>query len=157
VNHFGLKFHHFGLAVRQPDSAFCYLRSLGYRDGLQVFDPLQRVNVTMRYHSEMPNVEVIWPGDGPSPIDNLLKRSNNLIYHLCYSTDDPQGALAAMAEVGLEVLPLSGPTPAILFGGREVSFYGVNNFGLIELIHGEPGEPAEAPTSSQTAMAAGKP
>ncbi len=134
----GLKFHHFGLAVREPGSAFRYLKALGYTEGMAIFDPLQRVNVAMRYHDNMPDVEIIWPGAGPSPIDNLIKLNGSMIYHLCYTTDDPDAALAGLAAAGLDVLPIGVPQPAVLFGGREVSFYSVNQVTLIELIHGEP-------------------
>jgi hypothetical protein len=48
-----------------------------------------------------------------------------------------------MAETGLEVFTLGEPKPARLFGGVPVSFHSIDNVGLIELIHGEPGTPAE--------------
>jgi hypothetical protein len=134
---FGLAFHHFGLAVHEPDSAFAYLSALGYRGGEPMFDPLQGVNLVMRYHASMPSVEVIWPGDAPSPIDNMLKRRDSLIYHICYTAPDVPGALAAMEEAGLQVLAVTEPRPAILFGGQHVSFHHVANVGLIEFIHGD--------------------
>jgi methylmalonyl-CoA/ethylmalonyl-CoA epimerase len=64
-----------------------------------------------------------------------------MIYHLCYVTDDVDASLAAMARVGLEVLPIGQPKPACLFGGLLVSFHSIDQFGLIELIHGEPPSP----------------
>ena len=143
MNEFGLTFHHFGLAVQAPDTAFRYLAALGYRNGPPVFDPLQRVNLAMSWHDAMPDVEVIWPGDEPSPIDKMVKRNGTLIYHLCYIAPDPDASLAAMAAAGFESLPVCPAQPAILFDGREVSFHHVLDFGLIELIHGdmEPGRP----------------
>lgn len=134
----GLRFHHFGLAVQAPEAAFLYLHAMGYRDGSQVFDPLQRVNLAMRHHAMMPDVEVIWPGDEPSPIDRLVKRMGNLIYHVCYECSDPDLALAELEAAGLEVVPVSPPTPAVLFGGREVSFYTISGIGLVELLHTDP-------------------
>jgi catechol 2,3-dioxygenase-like lactoylglutathione lyase family enzyme len=131
----GLSFHHFGLAVRQPDEAFTYLRALGYKDGNQVFDERQRVNLAMRHHALMPDVEVIWPGDGPSPIDVQIRRMGSLIYHLCYSCADGDAAIAAIEAAGIETALVSPPTPAILFGGRHVSFHMISGFGLIELLH----------------------
>ncbi len=59
---FGLRFHHLGLAVPAPDPAFAFLEALGYGPGAQAFDPLQNVNLAMRHHAQMPDVEVIWPG-----------------------------------------------------------------------------------------------
>ena len=137
----GLAFHHFGLAVGAPEEAFRYLTALGYTEGKAVFDPLQRVHLAMRHHGAMPDVEVIWPGDGPSPIDKLIKRSGTMIYHLCYACPHPAAAIAALEAAGLDTQQVSPPTPAVLFDGREVSFYTVSGFGLIELLStsGEPG------------------
>jgi hypothetical protein len=36
------------------------------------------------------------------------------------------------------VVPVSPPTPALLFGGREVSFYTISGIGLIELLRANP-------------------
>jgi len=134
----GLQFHHFGLAVQVPDLAFLYLRTLGYSEGRQVFDPLQRVNLAMRHHTTMPDVEVIWPGDEPSPIDRLVKRMGTLIYHMCYECSEPDVALVALEAAGLDVVPVTPPTPAVLFGGCEVSFYTISGIGLVELLRTEP-------------------
>jgi hypothetical protein len=131
----GMAFHHFGLAVSAPEEAFRYLASLGYSEGNSVFDPLQKVNLAMRHHALMPDVEVIWPGDGPSPIDNLVKRTGSIIYHLCYACPDPAAALSALEAAGFETVLVSPPTPAILFGGRDVSFHHISGFGLIEMLY----------------------
>jgi len=136
----GLQFHHFGLAVADPGEAFRYLLALGYSEGNAVFDPLQRVNLAIRHHPAMPDVEVIWPGDGPSPIDRMIKGSGTLIYHLCYESADPDAALAALEAAGIETVLVSPPKPAVLFAGREVSFHMVPGFGLIELLHSGPAE-----------------
>jgi|ERR1700743_2343623 hypothetical protein len=130
-----LTFHHFGLAVSDPEEAFLYLASLGYTEGNCVFDPLQRVNLAMRHHVLMPDVEVIWPGEGPSPIDNLVKRTGSMIYHLCYTCPDPEATLFALEAAGLKIMPISPPTPAILFRGRDVSFHHIAGFGLIEILY----------------------
>jgi hypothetical protein len=138
MNRLGLKFHHFGLAVHAPSEAFTYLSALGYTEGAVEYDCLQRVNVAMRHHPHMPDVEVIWPGDGPSPIDRVIKGRDSLIYHLCYSASDAATALIMIEQTGLQVRTVSEPCPAILFGGLPVSFHLVSGIGMIELIHGEP-------------------
>ena len=134
---YGLRFNHLGLAVAAPEAAFRFLGTLGYAPGAQTFDPLQNVNLAMRHHDVMPDVEVIWPGDGKSPIDQIIKRGA-LIYHSCYETDDAAAALEAMRADGLRVYALGEPKPARLFGGVPVSFYAVHDVGMIELIHGRP-------------------
>ena len=138
MNRYGLEFHHFGLAVRSPEAAFRYLEDLGYEAGSACYDPLQKVNLAMRHHDRMPDVEVIWPGTEASPIDRMLKRSDSMIYHLCYTSADVERSVAALEEAGLEVLPLGMAQPALLFDAMEVSFYSVTGVGVIEIIAGAP-------------------
>ena len=137
MEQFGLRFHHLGLAVPAPTPAFRFLETLGYRPGAQTFDPLQNVNLAMRHHAAMPDVEVIWPGDGTSPIDQMIKRGN-MIYHMGFETDDADASIAAMEASGLRVFSLGAPKPARLFGGVAVSFHRVDQVGLIEFLHGAP-------------------
>lgn len=139
---YGFRFHHLGLAVPAPDPAFRFLDTLGYTAGAQTFDPLQNVNLAMRHHGQMPDVEVIWPSDGPSPIDQMIKRGN-MIYHMCFETDDAAASIAAMEADGLRIFSLGTPKPARLFGGVSVSFHRIDGVGLIEFIHGTP----QAPTA----------
>ncbi len=93
----------------------------------------------MRHHDRMPDVEVIWPGEEPSPIDRMLERSDSMIYHLCYTSENVEASVAALEEAGLEVLPLGLAQPALLFDGLEVSFYSITGVGIIEIIAGMPG------------------
>lgn len=137
-----LTFHHFGLAVRRPQKAFAFLESLGYRPGAQTYDPLQSVNLAMWHHASMPAVEVIWPGDAPSPVDSLIKGDKSLVYHLCFATDDARRALDELAAAGHQVIEIAPPKPALLFDGMAVSFHNVLGFGVIEIIHGHPRDPA---------------
>jgi hypothetical protein len=129
-----LAFHHLGLAVTSPENAFLYLAFLGYTAGNSAFDPLQRVNLAMWHHVRMPDVEVIWPGEGPSPIDRVIKRTGSMIYHLCYKCSNAVVALDALAASGIEVIPVSSPAPAVLFGGQKVSFHHISGIGLIEIL-----------------------
>jgi len=132
---YGLRFHHLGLAVPAPQQAFVFLEALGYEPGAQTFDPLQNVNLAMRHHPAMPDVEVIWPGEGPSPIDQMIKRGN-MIYHMCFETDDAAAAVAAMEADGLRVFSLGKPKPARLFGGVPVSFHRVSTSRLVSGVGG---------------------
>jgi len=137
----GLLFHHLGLAVRRPQKAFAFLSALGYREGAEVYDPLQSVNLAMRHHPAMPDVEVIWPGSAPSPIDTLIKGGTSLTYHLCFATEDAAQALADLQSDGHRIIEIAAPKPAVLFGGIPVSFHNVLGFGMIEIIHGVPERP----------------
>jgi len=73
-------------------------------------------------------------GEEEGPLTPILKRYSELVYHTCYETKDLEASLKAIKEAGLRVIPVSPPTPAILFGGRKVSFYTIMGFGLIEIL-----------------------
>jgi len=130
-----LKFHHFGLAVRKPEPARIYLSSLGYQIGETVFDPGQNVHLAICMHESEPAVEIIWPGNSEGPLDKLIRRhTSGVVYHICYVADDLAAALAGFEEAGIQVICVSPPKPAPLFGGHPVSFYNVIGIGLIEIL-----------------------
>jgi hypothetical protein len=60
-----------------------------------------------------------------------------MVYHLCYIAASAEQAIAAIEDHGFNVVAIGEPKPAVLFGGQQVSFYNVDNIGLIEIIHGE--------------------
>ena len=130
-----LAFHHFGLAVRRPEEARMFLTAQGYVLGPNIFDHAQNVNLQMGSHPNHPAVEIIWPGPTPGPVNKLNHRCPaGIIYHLCYETNDLAGALDRLAASGLQPVCISPPTPAPLFGGRNVSFSNVPGMGLIEIL-----------------------
>jgi Glyoxalase/Bleomycin resistance protein/Dioxygenase superfamily len=133
-NHYGLQFHHLGLAVKQPDLAVKFLSGMGYQIGGTVRDELQNVNVIFCPASAMPAVEIIFPTETPGPLTPLLKSKASLIYHICYESQNRKKTLSALEADRHRVSELSPPQPAVLFGGRMVSFYVVAGFGVIELL-----------------------
>ena len=130
-----LRFHHLGLAVKSPEPARSFLGTLGYVFGETVFDPLQNVYLTLCEHSSMPAIEIICRGDGKGPLDRLLvKHPDGLIYHICYTTGNLERTLYSLSASGLRPYCVSPPKPAVLFGGKFVSFYQILGMGLVELI-----------------------
>ena len=130
----GLTFHHFGLAVKEPEHALRFLHSLGYESEPWVHDELQRVNLTMCRSDAMPSVEVICGTGEPGPLDSILKRVDAQLYHVCYETDDLESVLKEFNAQGHILRCVVSRKPAILFGGRCVSFYYLPAFGLIEIL-----------------------
>jgi hypothetical protein len=142
---FNLTFHHLGLAVRRPKEALIFLNGLGYSCPEPVFDREQNVHLIMCTHEAMPAVEIIYPGSGTTPIDGYLaKQPNGLVYHACYASPDLAESLAQLEAAGISAICVSEPKPAILFGGRSVSFYNILGLGFIEIIDAD-GAPIGAP------------
>ena len=137
LQNYGLFFHHFGLAVSNPSQALSFLQGLGYQPGELIYDPLQNINLVWCGHLSMPPVEVVSPAESPGPLGPYLSKISELIYHLCFRSDDVAASLGAIRDDGIRVLPVSPPKPAVLFGGQEVSFHMIKGFGLVELLHTE--------------------
>ena len=137
ISNFYLHFHHFGLASNRPEQSFKFLHGLGYEVATQVHDPLQNVNLSLCTHPVMPTVELVAAAKGGGPLDAILATASGSIYHLCYETEDLEVSLRTLKSEGFRVICISAPKPAVLFDGRQVSFYMIKDFGIIELL--EPG------------------
>ena len=129
-----LQFHHLGLAVRHREAASSFLSAIGYECGPVIYDPNQNVELSFCEKSANPSVEVISPGKGAGPLDAVLRRHDQLIYHSCYVVECREDVLAEMRRQGFRVLDIAPATEAPLFGGRAVSFHNIIGFGLIELL-----------------------
>jgi methylmalonyl-CoA/ethylmalonyl-CoA epimerase len=130
-----MKFHHFGLAARDPEQAAKFVQLSGYSCGAPVFDPLQNVFLRWCEKQGEPSVEIVSPAGADGPLVNILAAQTSCFYHLCYETIMDSGSIVeSMRESGLRVITVASPKPAVIFQGRNVSFYLVHGFGLIELL-----------------------
>lgn len=135
VERFGLTFHHFGVAVRNPESALKFLTGLGYEISDSGVDPEQRVAYVFCTHKTSPMIEVLSPAREKSPIDRLInKHMDGIIYHPCWLTDDLGATLEAIEASGLHYHCVSPAKPGVAFGGRNVSFYQISGIGLVEIV-----------------------
>ena len=126
-------FHHIGMAVKSFDASMVFYRKLGYEIQGPIIDPLQNVELMLLESTTFPRIELIKPIDEKSPVNNYLKGAAEAIYHLCYEVADLSQTLAFL-EANHRIICLSQPKPAVLFGGRRVSFYQVKGVGMIELL-----------------------
>ena len=131
----GLKFHHCGLGTRNPSGVAKLLEGLGYTVGETVYDANQNAHLCMATAPDAPSIEVISPGEGDNPLAKILNKFQAGVYHLCYETEDVEGALEKLKQIGIRAVCAGPAKNAILFGGDPVSFYHVVDFGLIEIIH----------------------
>jgi methylmalonyl-CoA/ethylmalonyl-CoA epimerase len=132
-----VKFHHLGLALRNDTEALVYLSHLGYTAGEKLYDPQQNVYVRLCTAPLLPAIEIVTPGEGKTPLDPILQRQPEAIYHTCYEVSDVAAYLENLEVGKIRAFCLSPPKPAILFGGRMVSFYRVIGFGIIELLQAD--------------------
>ena len=135
-----LSFHHIGLLTGQPELAINRLRQLGYLPGETVFDPEQEVLLCMCVgaNNELP-IELVTPTPNNQSLSRLLKRRDDYMYHICFTTSNIKEGITALS-IGKSdcIAEITPPKPAVLFGGRRVAFYVVPGLGLIELLEQPP-------------------
>lgn len=139
-----LRLHHFGLGAKDEASACKVLRTLGYSLTHRVRDELQGVDLAWCTRPGEPSVEVVVPIDGAGSLAAILAKQETSFYHLCFECDGTlEYTLSSLREQGVRIVTVREPLPAILFGGRRVSFHIAQGFGLIELLDGSkvPGTP----------------
>ncbi len=134
MNKYDLKFNHLGLAVKNKPKAINFLLGLGYNINSEIYDPLQKVMLTMCTNKEHPNVELICSAEENGPLDIILKTREAQIYHMCYSTENLKKVLNKFSLNNIRVICISSPKKAVLFGDNEVSFYYIGGFGLVEIL-----------------------
>jgi methylmalonyl-CoA/ethylmalonyl-CoA epimerase len=136
-----LRFHHLGIAVRDlATAAETYRRLFGFRVLLgPVDDPIQCVTACFVGSEARGEVtyELVSPlaGSPRSPIDRVLEKGNTS-YHVCYETPDLEGTLAHFVGVG--ALQITGPQPAVAFGGRRIAWVLLPTRHLVELLEARP-------------------
>jgi methylmalonyl-CoA/ethylmalonyl-CoA epimerase len=135
----GLRFKllHVGVAVPEIEPATQTLEALfGYRVVSGPFDdPIQKVTVNFLNQSggePEPEIELIAPLTPDSPIRSMLNKTGGGAYHLCFETNDLERALAHVRSKGCIVV--SGPAPAVAFGGRRIAWFYTSTRQVFELV-----------------------
>jgi methylmalonyl-CoA/ethylmalonyl-CoA epimerase len=98
-------------------------------------DPLQRVRVAFVTLEGGGRIELIEPIDDSSPVSSILKAGRGGLYHLCFTADALDETIEQFRQRGCMVV--SGPVPAIAFGGRKVVFLYTPQRDVIEVVEAE--------------------
>lgn len=128
-----IKFHHFGLAVKDFEFALRFYSNLNYDFSKPIVDKIQNVELIMCTSKTFPSVELIKPVNKKSPINNYLSKNNEIIYHTCYEIGNYEEGIEKLFSKNRAIC-ISKPQPAILFKGRLVSFYYIKDVGIIEIL-----------------------
>jgi len=140
----GLSFRllHVGVAVPSLDAATESLSTLfGYRVVSGPFDdPIQKVAVNFLTTSSQDSVEIelIAPLTEDSPIRAMLAKGSGGAYHLCFETNDIEGALVHAKNNGCVIV--SGPVPAVAFQGRRIAWIYTPARQLFEFVEAKANE-----------------
>jgi len=130
------KLLHVGVAVPALGPAAEALTDLfGYKVVSGPFDdPIQRVTVLFlaKTDGDVAEIELIAPLGEDSPIQSMLAKSGGGAYHLCFETNELDGALDHAKKNGCIVV--SAPVPAVAFEGRRIAWIYTRSRQLFELV-----------------------
>jgi methylmalonyl-CoA/ethylmalonyl-CoA epimerase len=127
--HVGVAVPSLGPAVEALTDLFGYKVVSGPYD-----DPLQKVTVLFlaKTARDVAEIELIAPLGEDSPIQSMLAKSGGGAYHLCFETNELDGALEHARKSGCIVV--AAPAPAVAFQGRRIAWIYTRSRQLFELV-----------------------
>jgi methylmalonyl-CoA/ethylmalonyl-CoA epimerase len=131
----GLAFHHLGVACRSLDAEARALAALGYeQEGDEFVDTVQGIRGRFLV-GPGPRLEIL-VALGESQVLAPWLSTGVKIYHQAFEAEGFEAAIQQLAAQRGKVM--TGPVPAVAFGGRRICFVMMPNLMLIELIEGRP-------------------
>ncbi len=118
----GTQFDHIGIAVRSIEDI------VGGNEKTK--DDIQKVCVSF-FDSAGVRFELVEPACEDSPVTRLLK-NNQSLYHVCFRVDDINASIKGSRSKGFHLV--SGPVPAVAFGGKKIAWLFSRVLGLVELV-----------------------
>ena len=127
----GCDFHHLGVACRELDAEERSWASLGYRSETADFhDPGQKVSGRFLV-GPGPRLELLVGTSQDSPIAAMVRQGVKL-YHHAYVAKRFDETVGSLRSGGTKLV--SGPMPAVAFGGCRIAFFVTPTMNLIEII-----------------------
>jgi len=131
-----MTFDHIGVVVARVEQYRPVLaRVFGVSRFTEVFrDPLHKVIVQFGQDPSGIVYELIEPLGDDSPVAKVMRSGQNILNHVAYLVPDLARAAARLRSQG--GLPLTGPAPAVAFGGNPVQFFLTPLRIVLELVEG---------------------
>ena len=136
MKNFGLKFHHLGLATDNPKLTLRILKNIGYKPIKTRSNKNYNVKNIICASQSHPTIEIVAKMGGKSPIDNIVKKNKNLVYHICYSSKNLKKTLNMMKKKKLSIVKISNSYLSP-FEGVDASFFFLRGIGIIEIMNFE--------------------
>lgn len=123
---------HIGYAVHDIQKTAQYYVDGGWSLSEIYDENVQNTKIAFLTKVGMPTIELVSPLDGESPVDNILKHSGVVPYHICYVVDDMMAAVEELYEEGFK--PLFMPVKSVAMDNREICYLYHLELGAIELV-----------------------
>jgi methylmalonyl-CoA/ethylmalonyl-CoA epimerase len=127
-----LRIHHYGLATNNIQASMDVFHSLGYSSGDVFIDPIQKVKLVFVSRPGEPMIELICDLDEAGPTKNIISKSGNGFYHICYEIDNMEESMEKLRNLGFMLK--HKPVAATAFQGRKIAWMYNRSVGLVELL-----------------------
>ena len=126
-----MRFHHIGIIVQDIND--CESKMIYEKKIYQVFDPIQHCNLALYKNFGDSFIELIQPIDKNAFTWNFLQKNQNTsFHHLCYEVKNYK--ILEDIRVRYKLIHILGPVPALLFNGKQVSFFYTRNKKIVEFL-----------------------
>jgi methylmalonyl-CoA/ethylmalonyl-CoA epimerase len=130
----GMKLDHISYAVRSTDEA---IKVFGIvYNKIEVHKYLEKgQNVYITYLSDGTSdhrIELVEPAGKPNPVENMLKTSPSVLYHVCYRVENFSKAVEQLKEKGFYMV--TAPFETTFEKDVWASHFFSQQWGLIEVI-----------------------
>ena len=128
-----MKIHHIGYCVRDIIKSKSELEKIGFISFCPPCkDDDRKVNIQFMKNDEIV-IELVSPtGEEKSPIDGILEKIGDTVYHICYETKNISNEIEKLKKDKYVVV--TKPEQAAAINGNNVAFLYKKNVGLIELV-----------------------
>ena len=127
-----LPIHHIGYLTKNLQKSIDSFRNLGYQtEGGITHDQLRKIDICF-LRKDGYRIELVSPYGEDSVVSGLMKTHKNMPYHIAYCSENLEGNMAQLRELGF--LPMGEPMAAPAFGMEKVVFLFSNRSGMIELV-----------------------
>lgn len=128
------KLNHIAIAVKSIQDEVIFFQSLGYSCSELIYDSNQNVNVKFCRKKGYVDIELVESGNEESPVQNLIKKFGNILYHLCYEVNSIEEFCQKLTKNKVKYISISEAKEAVAFDYKKVKFIYINFIGLIELL-----------------------
>lgn len=129
-----MKVHHIGIAVKSITKAVKKYELLGYKVEKEIiWDKQRNINILFMTNGTE-RIELIETVDisMESPVKNLLYLKTNMMYHICFETNDIIKQITQLQSQGFVIINKPDKAPAC--EEKTVAFLFSRETGVIELI-----------------------
>jgi len=132
MNYLQLKIHHFGFATKNIIKSKEKFELLGFKSGSLIFDKIQQVNILFLSKDDHYKIELIEGINENSPVNNIISKVGNSLYHICYEVPNIEEAIKHLRTQSFIVR--QEPVTAVALNNKKIAWLYNPHMGLIELV-----------------------